>query len=197
MSGWFVTTTITKPARLSSPTAVGTPGRILKSSSRHGATGRPSRSMLAFSTPSRSRNTARATISSHHLQLRMRDQAVPDDRLKCFRVRRHAQLGDRRHDHNNVADLARIAAVAADNTENLKVPRFGFLQGLDQIGANVTLQVATTNGKHEDCVSLVGAAHFEPLRKDGAPALVVRARGQLGYIVRGRIALYTAQLAKR
>src|SRR5215211_1511091 len=63
MSGWFVTTTSSKPAVRRRLQASSTPGRTSTSFMSPGGRGTPSRTTAAFSTPSRSRKTARRPMS--------------------------------------------------------------------------------------------------------------------------------------
>src|SRR5262249_2246147 len=204
MSGWLVTTMTTSPASRRRRTASSTPGSSRKSSSVVGATGRPSRSMLALMTPSRSTKTARLAVTALSpsplgrvlLQLRVRHQAVPDHRLERLRVRRDALLVHGRDRDDHVAGLSGIAAVAADDAEYLHVARLRLLDGGDDVGAHVLLQVAAADREHQDGILRAGAAHLEPFGEHGVPAFVVGARGKLGHVVGRRVGLDAAQLAE-
>ena len=82
----------------------------------------------------------------------MRDEQMPDHRLKGFRVRRYSVGIDRWHDRDGVADFCRVTPIAADDTEYLCPDLLGILQRTNQIGTDILFEVAATDGKYEDRV---------------------------------------------
>src|SRR5262249_3833711 len=89
-----------------------------------------------------------------------------------------------------------MAAVAPHDTEDLCAPSFGKIDGLDDIGANVPLSVATTDREHKNRVLLVESAGVEPCGEHRVPALVVGACGEFGDIVGRTIGLDAAELTE-
>src|SRR5262245_1828564 len=83
------------------------------------------------------------------LQLRMRHEAVPDDGLEGFRMRRDERGIDGGNDDYMVADLFRVAAAAPDNAKNFQAAPFAFVERVDEVGADVALGITAADGKHE------------------------------------------------
>src|ERR1700685_384001 len=79
------------------------------------------------------------------LQLRMRDQEVPDHGLKSFRMWRDIVRIDGRNDHAGIGDLSRIAAVAADYPKHPGANSFRELQGRHQIRTDVPFKTSTAD----------------------------------------------------
>src|SRR5262245_32444776 len=126
----------------------------------------------------------------------MRYEAVPYHRLKCLRVWRDPRLVDSRDDHDHVADLLCVPAVAANYAQNFHAASLGLADRHDQVGTDVLLEVSASNGEHQDRVLGLGVAGLEPFREDRVPTLVIGAGGQFRDIVSGCIGLDVAQLTK-
>ena len=73
---------------------------------------------------------------------------------------------------------------------------FGQIDRLDDVGADIALQVAAADRIDQDRVLVAEAAHLEPGREDGVPTLVIGARGQLGHVVDRAVGLDPAQLSE-
>ena len=130
------------------------------------------------------------------LERRMGDQQVPDHGLEGFGVRRDRVRVHRRDDADRVADLGRVAAVAADHAEDLRADRLGILQRAHEIGADVLLEIAAADREHEQRVLRLEPAHLEPLDEHRLPAFVVGARGEFRDVVGRRIGLDADDLAE-
>src|SRR5205085_11760448 len=101
----------------------------------------------------------------------MRDEAVPYHRLEGLGVGRDAARVDRRHDDHAVADLLRVAAVAAHHAEDLHAALLRFLEPGDDVGADILLQVAAADREDEHRVVRAAAAGADPGGEDRLPAL--------------------------
>ena len=86
------------------------------------------------------------------LQLGMRDQQVPNDGLERFRMRRDRFRVHRRNDAAGVRRLRRIASIASDDARDLRADALGIFDRLNEIGADVLLQVAAANREDEESV---------------------------------------------
>ena len=126
----------------------------------------------------------------------MRHEQVPDNRLKCLGVRRDGVWIDRRNDDAIIGHPGGIAAVAADDANDLGPHLPGIIERRYQVGADIFLGAAAANRKNTQHVARLEPADFEPLHKDGCPAFVVGARGQLGDVIGRRVGLDAGQLPK-
>ena len=111
----------------------------------------------------------------------MRDQAVPDDGLKSFGMRRDPGFRDGRHDQHHIADVGRMAAIPSDDAKNFEASILSQLQRPHDVDANLLLLVAPANGKDEDGVLGRRVASLQPRGENRLPALVIGAGGQFGF----------------
>ena len=130
------------------------------------------------------------------LQPRVRHQAMPNNRLERFRMRRDPRRLDGWNDDDNVALLLGIAAIAADDAEHAKPSFLDSVTAATMLGLTFFSMLPPPTEKTKIASSRVGSADLQPLRKDRMPAFVVRPSGQLRHIVRGCVGLDPAQLAK-
>jgi hypothetical protein len=117
---------------------------------------------------------------------------MPDDGLKGLGMRRHEAGIDGRDDDDMVTDSLGIAAVAADHAADHQAARLGFLQGEEEIGADLALGVAAADLEDQHRVRGIRLAGAQPGGEDGIPALVISARGQLRHVVSRGIGLDAA-----
>ena len=82
----------------------------------------------------------------------MRDQQVPDDGLERFGMRRDRFRVHRRNDAASVRRLRRVAAIAPDDARDLRADGLGIFDRLNEVGADVLLQIAAADREDEQCV---------------------------------------------
>ena len=80
-------------------------------------------------------------------------------------MRRDARGIDGRDQDYAIADLLRVAAIAADHAEHLQASLLCLLEPGDNVRADVFFQIAAADGKNEQRVFAVELASFEPDRK--------------------------------
>lgn len=100
------------------------------------------------------------------------------------------------NEYANVSDLARIAAVAADDATNSGAHFLGVFESSYEIGTDVFLRVASANGKNEDHVGFIQPRAAKPVGVAGFPALIVHSRCEFGNIVRRGVCFDLSDLAK-
>src|SRR5262249_23642490 len=101
----------------------------------------------------------RSPLRRLQLEFRMRDEAMPHDRL---RVRRHLIRIDGGDDDDLVTDLPRVAAIAPDDAEDLQPASPRLVESSNDVHADVPLGVAAADRKHEDGIVRARAAGPEP-----------------------------------
>ena len=101
-----------------------------------------------------------------------------------------------RDDDCRIRDLCGVAAVFAHDADDGCAAFLCELQRFDEIRAHVFFQVASADAEDEERVLLAQPAAAQPLGEDGAPALVVCARGEFGDVVRRRVGLEAADFAE-
>src|SRR5579863_898155 len=121
---------------------------------------------------------------------------MPDNRLESLSVRRDRLRIDCWYKHTYICDLRRITAISSDDSDDLRSDFFRVLQRRHQIWANVLFKVAPAHRKDEDHVVGLEVAYFEPGGENGGPTLVVRAGGEFGNVVGGRIGFDTGDFAE-
>ena len=126
----------------------------------------------------------------------MRDQQMPDHRLKRFRVRRHGRSVHGRDNHARVGDPRRKPAIAADDAENRGANRSRVLERVHQSVADVPFTAAAPNGKHEHAIVCAEAAFSQPGGEHRVPPFVVRASRQLGHVIGRRVRFEPRELAE-
>src|SRR5438046_819221 len=103
---------------------------------------------------------------------------------------------DGRNNDRRIGDTRGVAAIAAQHTQDRGTGCPGVLHGGNQVRADVALLVTPADRQYEYRIVSAQAADFEPFDEAAVPALVVDARGELGGVVRGRIAFDARQLAE-
>src|ERR1051325_4573489 len=98
-----------------------------------------------------------------HFEFGMRDERVPAHRLERFRVWSDMFRVDRGDENAGGGFLGGVASVAPHNAENTGADALGELNGGDEVGADVFLQVTAADRKNEQPVLGAEAAAFEPL----------------------------------
>ena len=126
----------------------------------------------------------------------MRNQHVPHDSLEGFRVWSDCRRTECRHDDSGIGNLRGVSAVAAHNAQDAGAFVLRKLQGLNQVRADIFFFVSAAHGKHQHGVVSADAAHFQPIRKDRGPAVVVCARGEFRNVVGGGVGFNTGNLAE-
>jgi hypothetical protein len=102
-------------------------------------------------------------------------------------------LGD---EHDHIAVLGGISAVATHDAEHFCRARFGQIEGLNDVGADLALGIPAADGIDQDSVLVTEMTGIEPRRKHRVPSFVVGARGKLRDVVDRAIGLDAAELAK-
>ena len=89
-----------------------------------------------------------------------------------------------------------MAAIPADDAQDLRAYSFCVLQGSHQIRADVLFEIATTDREHEHKIVGAQAANPQPTLKHCFPTFIVHARREFGNIVGGRVGLHAGDLAE-
>src|SRR6266404_7402775 len=88
-------------------------------------------------------------------EFRVRNQEMPDHRLKRFRVRSYGRRIDDRNKYAGVRDLSGVTSVSADDATNGGANLASVFESAHEVSADVFLSVAATNRKNEDHVCLI------------------------------------------
>lgn len=131
-----------------------------------------------------------------HLEIRVRDEQVPDDRLESFAVRRDVVGVNGRYDDACISDRSCEPAIFADDSDNPRADLAGKLQGGHEIWRDVFLQVAAADRQDEQGIFFFESRAAQPFDKDGGPAFVIRARSEFGNVIGWRVAFETADFAE-
>ena len=99
-----------------------------------------------------------------------------------------------RDNHNAIANLLGVTAIATYNAENLHAAGLGFLESRHNVRADVLFKITAADGQHQHGVIAATLADLEPAGKHRVPAFIVGTGGKFGYVVRRRIGLDAAQL---
>ena len=126
---------------------------------------------------------------------RMRHQGVPDDGLERLDERR-PQVRRRRHEHRHVRGLGESAPRSPDHAVHRRAPLSCELQRVDDVHGHPVLARAAADREDEQGVLAAEPRRLQPGPERALPAVVVRPRGELGDVVRRRVALDLAQLAE-
>src|ERR1035437_7250279 len=126
----------------------------------------------------------------------MRHEQMPDDALKRFAVRRDVGRVHRRHDDARGRFLCGESAIASNNSNNRSTDFLGELNRTYKIRADIFFKIPAADGKNQQAVFRVDATAFQPFGENRRPAVVVRARGKFGNIIRRRVGLETADFAE-
>lgn len=108
----------------------------------------------------------------------------------------YAMIIDRGNNDHGVADTLRVPAIASDDAKNTQTPRFGQIEGMNDIRADVLLEIATADRENEHRIPFGGSAALQPRLEHAFPPFVVGSRGQLGNIVRRGVGFDPAELAE-
>ena len=108
---------------------------------------------------------------------------MPDHSLKGFAMWGYGFLVNDWDQNHRVTNHLGVAAISADHAEYPDPPGLRLIQGMDNIGADIALGIATTDREHHDRVLVIGATGAKPGRKYGLPAFVIGPGRQLGDIV--------------
>lgn len=103
------------------------------------------------------------------------------------------------HDRNKhicVRDLGSEAAVASDDTTDLRPYFLCVLQGTNQIGADVALQISAANRKDEHQVTGVQVAAAQPVGKRSLPPIVIHSRCKFRDVISGRVGLNSCDFSE-
>jgi len=126
----------------------------------------------------------------------MAHEAMPDHRLKGLREWSNpARFHLRDHNHH-IAMLGSMAAVATDDSEDARAARLRQIDGVHDVGTNVSLGITAADRVDEDCVPLAQLTDLEPSCEDSFPSLVVGTSRQLRHVIHRAIGLDAAQLAE-
>ena len=84
---------------------------------------------------------------------RMRDDQVPDDRLKRFRMWRDMGVVDHRNENHGIRDFCRVTAISTDDAVNRCADALGEFERAHQIRTHVFLKIATADAEHENRIA--------------------------------------------
>src|SRR2546421_351442 len=129
-------------------------------------------------------------------ELGMRDDEVPHDGLEPLGLGRHEPCVDRRDDDARVREARHRPTVATDDARDARPALSRKPHGLDEIDADVALDVAASDREHEQAILSTKAGRAEPVRVGRGPALVVDPGGELGDVVRDGVRLDLTELAE-
>src|ERR1700727_527315 len=127
-----------------------------------------------------------------HRQIRVRYQRVPDDCLKCL-DQRGFEIWWGIHNDCGVGQLGERAVRRAHDAVDQGTPITGELNRVDEVDRDVVQTRAATDTEHQYAVGRRQIRYCEPRGKRGVPSVFVGARGQLGNVVRGSVALDPTQ----
>ena len=99
----------------------------------------------------------------------MADQAVPDHRLESLGQGGYPAWIDRWDENDHIAVLGGISAVATHDAEHFCRARFGQIDGLNDVGADLALGITAADGIDQDCVLVAEMTDVEPRRKYRCP----------------------------
>jgi hypothetical protein len=106
-------------------------------------------------------------------QARIGNDRVTDNTLESFGVRREP-IGIRGpDDRDDIPVASGIAAVAADDAENVHRAAAGFLDNADDVGADISFPIASADGEDHQNVAIGSAAGGKPPGEACVPAFIV------------------------
>src|SRR2546421_612666 len=97
-------------------------------------------------------------------ELGMRDDEVPHDGLEPLGLRRHEPGVDRRDHDARVREPRQRPTVAAHDARDARAAVSGQTHGLDEVDADVALDVATPDREDEHAIVFAKAGGAEPVR---------------------------------
>ena len=112
---------------------------------------------------------------------------MPDHGLEGFGVRRDVVGIDGRDDHAGVGLRGCVTAVFTYDADHARADLLGELDGGDETGGDVFLEVAAADGEDEERVFGVEAGAAEPLDEHAGPTVVVGAGGEFRDVVGRRV----------
>src|SRR5215510_1934601 len=121
---------------------------------------------------------------------------MPDHSLERFGVRRDPFGLNRRNDDADIRDTSCISAITADDSENRGSNAPGVIEGAHDVGTDIVLKASSADGKHENRISCLKPAYFEPRRKHCRPAFIVGTGREFRDIVRWSIGLDSRELSE-
>ena len=96
----------------------------------------------------------------------MRDEQMPHESLKRFRVRRDVFGIDSRDDDVRVGDLRRVASVATDDAVDLRADRARIVERVHEVRADVLFEIAAADAEDENGILWPQATDAEPALKN-------------------------------
>src|SRR5579871_2253065 len=126
----------------------------------------------------------------------MSHQQVPEHGLEGLGMRSDVLGVDHGDQDGGVGGAAGMAAVAADDSGDMRALGLGVLDGADQVGADLLFEVAAADGENEQRIGGAQPADPQPGFEDAGPAFVIGAGGQFGDVVGGRVGLKAADFAE-
>src|SRR5437867_12645011 len=103
----------------------------------------------------------------------MRNQKVPDDRLKSFGMRSDPVRVHHRNEHRDIGDLRRVAAIPAHDTDDTATNRSCIVESRNDVRAYIPLDAASADRVHQYRIARLRAAGFQPRRKHGLPPFII------------------------
>ena len=126
----------------------------------------------------------------------MRNQKVPDDRLKRFGVRSDPVRVHHRNEHADIGDLRCVAALPAHDADDTGSNRSRVVESRNDVRAYIPLDAASADREHQHRIARLQAAGFQPRRKHRLPPFIIDSRCEFRDIVCGRIRFHSRKLAK-
>src|SRR5277367_6168995 len=126
----------------------------------------------------------------------MRNQQVPNHRLKSFGVRRAVSGIDRWNHNANIRNFRSVSAVAPDDPEYFCAGCSCILQSSHQIWADIFFQIPATDREHEDQIVRSQTADSQPAFKHRGPAFIVGSSREFRYVVGRSVGLDASDLAE-
>ena len=128
-------------------------------------------------------------------QVRVRDQQVPDDRLKRLGMRSDVVGVDCRDDDARRCHFRRVAAVLAHDTDHGRPYFASVVERAHEVRTDVLLEIPAADREDEEQVSGCQSAHSQPFDEDRRPALIVGPCRQLRDVVGRSVCLDPDDLA--
>src|SRR5260370_30804106 len=113
----------------------------------------------------------------------MAHEKVPHDGAKAFGMGSRPFRSYRRDHDACVRDLLRIAPVAPDDAEYLRLHLARKLERANEIDPDILLPIAPAHAKDNHPVASAHAPHAQPFQEARFPSLVLYTRGKLAHIV--------------
>jgi len=126
----------------------------------------------------------------------MRHEQVPKGALESLGMLGYVNGVDGWNQNTRIRHLSRKTTIPAHDSDNAGANGSRVFQSLDQVGAHVLPQIAATDGEYQNGIFLPQAATGQPSFENASPTFVIRAGGQLRYVVSGRVGFHARDLTE-